>query len=58
MDDILKMGKGISDLKTVGGAAIDGVFNLVSMFREPPAREVKNPIYEQKLNDIQRDASK
>lgn len=32
----MQFGKGINDLKTVGGAAFDGLLNLVSMFREPP----------------------
>jgi hypothetical protein len=33
----LKLGKRVNDLKTVGGAAVDGLFNLFTMFREPPA---------------------
>lgn len=38
IEDILQIGKGVNDIKTVGGAAVDGLLNLVSMFREPPAR--------------------
>ncbi len=35
--DILQLGKGVNDIKTVGGAAVDGLLNLFTMFREPPA---------------------
>ena len=52
IDDILQVGKGVNDIKTVAGAAFDGILNLASMFREPPAREIKNPIYEQKFNSF------
>lgn len=44
IEDIMQFGKGINDLKTVGGAAFDGLLNLVSMFREPPKQFIKNPI--------------
>lgn len=50
LDDILQMGKGISDLKTVGGAAIDGMFNLFTMFRQPTDKDVKNPIDQMKIH--------
>ena len=38
IEDILKVGKGVSDLKTVAGAAFDGILNIASSLREPPAR--------------------
>jgi hypothetical protein len=37
IEDILQLGKGVNDIKTVGGAAVDGFLNLFTMFREPPA---------------------
>jgi hypothetical protein len=45
------VGRGISDLRTVGGAALDGILNLVTMFIVPPMSEIKNPIKDHKLSD-------
>lgn len=42
--DILSLGKGINDLKTVGGAAVDGVFSLFNAFKQPPQSEIRTPI--------------
>jgi ubiquinone biosynthesis protein COQ9 len=36
LDDILTMGKNISQLKTVTGAALDGILSLTTMFSSPP----------------------
>ena len=44
LDDILRAGKGVSDLKTVGGAAVDGLLSLMGATKVPPTSEVKEPI--------------
>jgi hypothetical protein len=54
LENILNFGKGVSDLKTVGGATLDGLLNLVTMFIVPPISEIKNPIRDHKLNEYQK----
>lgn len=43
LDDILTVGKGINNLKTVGGAALEGLLSLTTVFSTPPKRPEAMP---------------